>query len=699
MRRILLLVVIALTMAEFAVAAAAEVAAESPRALLQTYCLRCHGGGDGEGQGEVDLSALFAAEPRGEEGELAAAHLNAIEKAIVALEDRVMPPEDKQQPTAAERAALVEQLRRVLNGQLQKHRRITRTPIRRMNRLEYNNAVKQLFQLRRDPFALPERTLRDFSDYFQPASGKMPETLMVGNRAMGKSQFLGKGNTLRGVAAYPKDPRAEHGFDNRGDHLSLSPVLMESFFALSQSILGSPDFKVHAGAWEPLFVVPEEMSLEEQRKEGERRLKKFLRQAFRGQVSEEVVGRYYGRFVQKLDGGATFSDSMKAAVAAALVSPRFLYLYAGADNEGQDESHDFALASRLATFLWSGTPDDELLTLAEQGKLREPQVLAAQVERMMNDRRLKNFCDSFALQWLQLDRMVGAMPDVARFRDYYFGGANDKIYMVGMHMMVEPLLVFETIVVEDRPVIELVDSDFTYRSDRLRQWYGKSPAGHTSVEKIKFRRFPVTDRRWGGVITNAAVLTMTSSPLRTKPITRGAWLATTIFNDPPQPPPADVPELPADDAELEKDGLTLRDQLQQHVANQECASCHRKIDPLGFALENYDPVGLWRDDYRTGLPIDSSGKLFGKHDFAGSVEFKNAIRAEEERFVRAFAGHLLSYAVGRELDLADRASLDQIVAKSGKEKYRFRSLIKEVILSASFRGESSAAVNGPEPAK
>lgn len=667
-------------------AAPAEEVRLAPEALAG-HCFRCHGAGKVEG--EVNLVAAFAAEPRG-----LASDLELLEAMIEALSEGHMPPQDERQPAPAERDRWVAQLTRLLDDQLARQSVLPTTPIRRLNRSQYNNAVKDLFQLNRDPFPLPERTVRDISGYFQPATGKMPQRVTVGNRAMGKSQFLGAGNTLSGVSAYPKDNRAEHGFDNRGDHLTLSPALMESFFSLGQSIVNSPEFARSCGVWDSLFAAPPGMSAEQQRGVGEQRLRAFLRQAFRRDVSDETVARYQGYFLRQLDGGATFTESMKGAIAAALVSPRFLYLYSSPVAEHSDgREGEFDLASRLSFCLWNSTPDDTLLDLAAAGKLSDPQVLREQIDRMMNDPRLKSFCDSFALQWLQLDLMVSAVPDNRRFRPYYFGGATGMVYMVGMHMMVEPLLLFETVLVEDRPITELIDPPFTYRSDMLRAWYDRGENGRTEVIGIQFQREPIKDRRWGGVITNAAVLTMTSSPLRTKPITRGAWLATAIFNDPPEPPPADVPELADDETQLKQEGLTLRQKLKQHIANPRCATCHQQIDPLGFALENYDPVGRWRETYRSGLPVDSSGKLFNRHDFSHPVGFKDAILAEKERFARALAGHLLSYALGRKLAPADRPALDAIVANSAKENYRFRTMVREVLLSKSFTNHGSV---GPE---
>lgn len=292
------------------------------RQAFDAHCFRCHG--RGKVKGEVNLVSAFDAKPHG-----LASDLDLIEKMIEALDSREMPPEDEKQPTKLERQRWVAQLKERLQNGLRTRVRFTRVPIRRMNRGEYNNAVKELFQLERDPFALPERTLRDIGGYFRPATGKVPDVVVVGNRAMGKSQFIGLGNTLPGVAAFPKDQRAEHGCDNRGDHLTMSPVLMESFFALSLSIVDSPEFSVHSRRWNSMFVAPKGMPPHQFPAEGERRLRTFLRRAFRRDVTDQIVARYQGGFLRKLAAGATFTDSMKAAVSAALVSPRFLYIYSG----------------------------------------------------------------------------------------------------------------------------------------------------------------------------------------------------------------------------------------------------------------------------------------------------------------------------------------------------------------------------------
>ena len=297
---------------------------------------------------------------------------------------------------------------------------------------------------------------------------------------------------------------------------------------------------------------------------------------------------------------------------------------------------------------------------------------------MLRDEKLKRFCDSFPAQWLQLERIITSTPDRETYPDFYFAK-----YRTSMHMMLEPLLVFETLLIENQSIIKLIDCDFSYRSNRLRRWYGEEiESQKNEVTRVEFQRVPVTDRRQGGVITNAAVMTMTSGAKRTHPITRGAWILTAIFNDPPEPPPADVPPLKEDGLDVDK--MTLRERFAAHREQASCAGCHEKIDPLGFALENFGPAGEWREVYENGREVDSSGALFRRHEFTDVVEFKDAILEEKERFVRAFASHLLSFALGRELEAVDAPALDKISETVKDDDYRFHSLIHGIVSSDPF---------------
>lgn len=659
-------------------AARAEDPVAKLQPLLQTYCVGCHGEG-GESEGEVDLTLLkVRADATGD--------LHLLRRLLDVIEHNEMPPEDEEQPSEAERHQLLSAFDALLRDALGEQKRVGRVAVRRMNRFQYNNAVTDLFDLKCVVFTLPERMMREYKNYFQPETGRMAETVVVGSRPLGKSQLIEP--RLAGVAPFPQDLRAEHGFDNRGDHLSLSPLLMEAFLKLSQSITQSPDFvRKNVGIWDSFFSPPD--ATDDIGMVVRDRLQPFLTKAFRRPIGSEVLHRYSGFVLAQLEQGIDFSEAMKAVASAAIASPKFLYLYDEANAaQSLEPLTEFELASRLSFFLWGSLPDEELLELAAAGRLSEAGNLADQVERMLHDKKLKRFCDSFPSQWLQLERIISAMPDPALFPDFYFLKYRDS-----MHMMIEPLLLFETVLIENRPITQLVDSDFTYRSLLLREAYreeisaeDKKKGRNSEVMTLTFRRQPVTDRRYGGVITNAAVMTMTSGSNRTQPITRGAWLATVIFNDPPDPPPADVPPLDEEPPVGEED-LTLRERLAMHRERADCRGCHEQIDPLGFALENYDPIGVWRDSYENGRKIEVADKLFRKHPFSDVVEFKDAILAERDRFAEGFVGHLLSFALARELDAADSVAVQQIAERVASEDYRIQTAIKEIVLSQPFRNK------------
>ena len=658
------------------VAGPAEPFASVVQPLLRQSCAVCHGNG-AAASGNVSLAGFRSARDLVLQPEL-------LQRMVKALETGFMPPKGARPLDPGPRESAVRELRSLLRAAAESSSVLPRTPIRRMNRFQYANAVQDLFDLDREVFALPERMVRDYG-YFRPESGRMPDELKAGSRPLGKSQLIGR--RLAGVAPFPQDLRAEHGFDNRGDHLTLSPLLLESFLKLARSILESDDFNAEtSGAWEGLF----EPASEDLPAEAARVLRRFLTTAFRRPVDEETLARYVGRATERMAAGDSYSRAMAAAYSAALASPRFLYLYDLAGAGGDAEAADgFELASRLSFFLWGSIPDRELLDLAAGGRLQDPGVLSGQVDRMLRDVRVKRFCDSFPAQWLQLERIVSSVPDRELFPDFYFAK-----FRASMHMMLEPLLLFEAMLVEDRPILDLIDSDFSYRSELLESWYrdGSRPEKVPPVA-IPFRRVRVADRRQGGVVTTAAVMTMTSAPAETKPITRGAWVATVIFNDPPDPPPADVPPLPAHEqrAGLQVP-LTLRERLEAHRTQPDCVSCHARIDPLGFALENYGPTGVWRDRYDSGREVDASGALFGRHAFEGAVGFKDAILAEKEIFVRAFAEHLLAFALGREVHFSDEPALDRIVRETAAGDFRIREMLRQTALSAPFRRTYSPAV-------
>jgi len=637
---------------------------------FEAHCVECHGENE-KIKGDLNLFEIQ------NESDLLR-DLEQVQTIIDVLDFEEMPPEDEPPLPSDLRRQILDGLTTLRDETLAERDTFPDTPIRRMNRFQYNNAVQDLFELDAEVFTLPERMAREYGNYFKPATGAMPESLRVGSRPLGKSQLIEK--RLAGVAPFPQDLRAEHGFDTQADHLSLSPLLMESFLKLSRSVVDSPDFHQDTcGIWDRFFAEP----LEGQNLASvlEQRLRPFLAKAFRRPVEDETLQRYVAFALDRIKGGDGFTETMKVVASAAIASPRFLYLYDKA--QGPDPQADqFNLASRLSFFLWGSIPDPELVELAVNGQLQDPDTLRDQVARMLADERLKRFTDSFPAQWLQLDRIITSVPDRERYPNFYFAK-----YRASMHMLIEPLLLFETILVENRPILELIDSDYSYRSELLEAWYrdefGKP---RTPSVQLPFKRVPVMDRRQGGVITTAAVMTMTSKPNRTQPITRGAWIASVIFNNPPKPPPANVPPLPEDEeAGVDFHDLTLRERFEAHRNKPECASCHIRIDPLGFAFENYDAAGLWRESYENGLPVDASGSLFRKRPFKNIVEFKDAILAERDRFTRAFAAHVLAFALGRETTTADSPALDRIAAATAADGYRMQTLITELVLSEPFQ--------------
>lgn len=642
---------------------------------LQQRCFTCHGT-NGKTKGDLDLTLLKSEQAFIE-------HPEVLEQLKDVLVFNEMPPEDESPLTSTERFLLLDYFKLLLT-KTSEHPPdpVHEASLRRLNRFQYNNAVVDLFDLRCVVFSLPEQMMREHQNYFKPETGKMPDKVTVGSRPLGKSQMIEK--RLAGVAPFPQDLRAENGFDNRVDHLSLSPLLLESFLGLAQSIVESDDFnQENVGIWDVFFASPkDDANLPEVVQD---RLRSFLTRAFRQPPETHTLERYTGYVLDLLNQGYPFTDSMKAVASMALSSPRFLYLF---DRPPQiniaTKSNDYDLAARLSFFLWGSIPDQHLIKLAAEGKLSDPATLDAEFRRMMHDQRLKRFCDSFPSQWLQLERIISSAPNPDKFPDFYYLKYRDS-----MHMMMEPLLLFETILIENLPITQLIDSDFTYRSLLLQEAYGSLAIGKlpenipSEVTVLNFHRLPVTDRRMGGVITTAATMTMTSSPDRSKPITRGAWLTTVLFNKPPEPPPADVPPLTEQPGQGEEN-MTLRERLAQHRERSDCKGCHEKIDPLGFALENYDAIGNWRSHYENGREVDVSGKLFRQHAFTNPVEFKDALLAEKDLFTRGLAGHLLSFALSRALTPSDQEALDEIVAATKRDGYRIQTLIKSIILSQPF---------------
>ncbi len=668
-------------------------------AATRQFCVRCHGGDSTEG--ELDLTGFAAHDPL-------SADATTIQQIRNRIAYREMPPESEPSPNDDLRRRLVHTLDGQLRENLRAHDPGVPVVMRRLNRYEYNNAVRDLLHLRGDIYPLPEKTIRVDSPYFNPASGRFPDELSVRNRAMGKEHI--ENQILTGVTPFAIDLQAEGGFNNRGSELGMSPVLLESLLTLGTAIVESPEFDSYCSAWETLFAdpsrpAPGQPPATSPESEARERLARLLEVAFRCRVDDELLDRYHQAFREHFAETKSFSLAMKNAVAAILSSPRFIYLAEAAATDAAPMLDGYELATRLSFFLWSSLPDEALLATARDGSLLRDDVLGAQVERMLADPRSRALAENFARQWLRLDRMVAATPDFDRFPHYYSRIGCEQ-WKFGVVLMTEPLLLFESILVEDRSIMLLVDSNYSYRSDDLQEWYGgavpfasrgnENRFGAWSAQH--FRRRPLDDRRQGGVVTSAAILTMTSSPLRTNPITRGAWVATVLLNRPPPPPPDAIPPIEEDDRAIEALGLTLRQRLTSHQTNTSCAACHARIDPLGFVLENYDAVGRWRDCYPSGLDIDSAGELFGELPFADVVGLKDQFLDHPEIFFRAFSEHLLSYAIGRRLEVNDTLAVDRIVDRVKADHGQFSTVVQAIVASPPFRQRSSVATVTDAPA-
>jgi hypothetical protein len=368
--------------------------------------------------------------------------------------------------------------------------------------------------------------------------------------------------------------------------------------------------------------------------------------------------------------GGSFGAGLQLAVQAALVSPNFLFRVeldaATGASAPVHKLNDHQLASRLSYFLWSSMPDEELFRLAEQGELSQDDVLASQVARMIADPKSQTLVENFAGQWLQIRNLSLVSPDRARFK----GFDND----LRLAMRQETELFFASVMREDRSVLDLLDADYTFLNERLAKHYGIE-----GIEGAEFRRVPLSDRRRGGLLTQASILTITSNPTRTSPVKRGKWIMEQILGTPPPPPPPGVQEL----EQVKLEG-TLRQKMEQHRENQSCAVCHARMDPLGFALENFDAVGAWRDrdeDHE----IDASGILPDGKSFTGAAELRVILKAKPELFARSLVRKMLTYALGRGLEPYDARAVHEITARLQAHDYKFSSLILEVVRSEPFR--------------
>ena len=625
------------------------------RPLLDRYCLDCH---------DTDTDTPFRLEWMHDLRRVFASSKMAT-KVISALQEEKMPPPKKTvQPTPAERQQIIAWINATrsdpaLHAAADQYIDAGKVVMRRLSRYEYAKTVRDLF------FYGPKRTWT-----WSPKPGEpFPE----------KGVEYSK-RTFNLPWNLPPD-EVDYGYDNIGEVLTLAPHLMESYFEVGALVVDTAmgDQRSHAFV---LKSLPGNGKTEEQA--ARENLTTLASRAFRRPVTEDDLKPLLDLFLLAHKKGETFDNAMKVPMQAILVSPDFLYRVEGgaAANGAQPlrQLGDYELASRLSYFLWSSMPDQELFNLAAKGKLSDPIVLEEQVRRMLRDPKIEALAEHFAPQWLQIENIQAVTPDPQLFAPFY------RRFLAGA-MRTEAIIFFDSVVIQDRSIIDLVDSDTTYINAVLAEYYGLGKAKKGNYENFALwvpTKMPET--RQGGVLTMAAVGSVTSLPTRSSPVKRGKWILETILGDPPPPPPPNVEPL------REEPGpnvpKTLREKFEQHRSNANCAACHQRMDPIGFAMENIDAIGRWRDSDAAG-PVDATGTLKDGAKIDGTIGLKAEVLRQKDEFARCLTEHLLTYALGRKLDWHDEPAVGYIVEQLKKNGYRFSTLAVEVAKSRPFRNTST----------
>lgn len=614
-----------LTLAAWSVGSGALLADEKSDAAtlakqtLTKYCFDCHTGDKAEGGVRVDFLTG--------EGKLES-HIELVDKIILVLKEQQMPPADAEQPEGADRVKTIEwieqQLREFDCGAASRPGRVT---MRRLNKIEYNNTIRDL-----------------------------------------------TGLDLHLANDFPSDD-VGNGFDNIGDVLSLPPILMEKYLDAANQIASA--VVKNQDALNKVFPrkAADEKNLEEVVELARANASSFAMRAFRRPLDTEESDRLFNLMRMAWEADATKEEIIRATITAVLASPHFLYRVE--DDKPSDfvdgvrPLNDFELASRLSYFLWSSMPDERLFQLAGEKKLHTAEQLSAEVDRMLADPKSKALVDNFAGQWLQLRDLEALSPDPAKF------SAFDAKLRKSMRRETE--LLFGNILKENRSILELLSADYSFVDERLAKHYGIE-----GISGDEFKKVDLNGKR-RGMLMHGSILLLTSNPTRTSPVKRGKWVLENLLAEPPPPPPPNVPELGAAGVALG----TLRQQMEQHRENPNCAVCHVKMDAVGFGLENFDAIGSWRDaDGRE--KIDPSGTLPGGRKFNGPLDLVQILVEDKKaEFSRCVTTKMLTYALGRGLGVADRCTVSSIVNKLSEEEYRFATLVKSIVTSQPFTFQES----------
>ncbi len=501
----------------------------------------------------------------------------------------------------------------------------------------------------------------------------------VMSRRLNRAEYANTIRDLFGVSVavddlLPADGGGGEGFDTSGNALFTSTIHIENYMAAADRILETilPEKTTALSSESKLARERLLLGNDSPEREGARKIiERFEALAFRRPVGSDEVDRADVLFNRVFDRGDGFIPAIRLALKSVLVSPNFLFLAEPEPEErGVVALGAVPLASKLSYFLWSTMPDAELLKVAESGELLKTNVYRAQIKRMLADLRADQLGERFAMQWLEIERLGAEVsPDAKKFPEF------DAQLRVSMRREVADT--FNYVIRNDRSLLELLDSDYTFVNDRLASLYGIS-----GVKGAEFQKVSLSTKNRGGVTGMAAVHALTSFPLRTSPVLRGRWILEALLGDKVPPPPPDVPAL--EESAKAGHNLSLREQLKTHRLKAECASCHDKMDPLGFGLENFDNLGRWRDSDR-GLAIDSEGTLPSGESFTGPAGLKKILMDRKDQVMKQLARKLTGYAFGRELNKFDDCVVDRGLEAMQQNGYRPSVLIEQIAFSFPFR--------------
>ena len=600
--------------------------------LFETHCIDCHQEGS---DSSIHLDLML-------EKIQIQNDLEQWTKITQRLTDQTMPPKESDQPTASERQRLLDWVNESVEKAICDDGISPGKPVlRRLNRSEYANTMRDLLKIH-----------------------------------------------VNAAHALPDDGAGGEGFDNASETLFISPIHAEKYLEAAREALS------HA----LLDPVPRSALLVANPNEGlseesaaAKILSNFLPRAFRRPISDSEIQQYVEVFNAALRDQERFEPAITLVLEAALTSPKFLFhLESTAKSDSPALISSFEMANRLSYFLWNSMPDQELFDLAKQDQLQNDEVLAAQVRRMLHSAidknglrrgaKVREFASSFTEQWLGT-RAIGREFEPAN--DY--ASQYDSELEGGMKY--EPIFFFEDLLSENRSILELIDSNFSYLNNRLARHYRVEGTFREQPKRIELP----SDSQRGGLLGMSAVLAVSSLPHRTSPVLRGKWILETLLGTPPPPPPPGVPEL--DDESTTATAGNLRQRLEQHRDNPNCSSCHASLDPLGFGLENFDVLGRWRDK-ENGVPIDAAGSLPDGRTFNGPEELKMILMQRKDQFLKHLTVKMLGFALGRGLTAEDQCSVNEIADAVAKDDYKMQTLVIQIVQSAPFRYKIGRDPNG-----